>query len=113
MFDALSLEEVFIIAASARARLDGGEALAAFETAAGPEAAAWAHAWSEAWWKARQEEARGVLVIDAAALLEAMPESLKAWAAQRLAAPVYHDVDEAREAFMVNAELLRQQRERS
>lgn len=113
MFDALNLDELTIVAGLARARLDayahGPDALAVYVDRVGEQAARWALGWSIAWSRKRDAAERGGAVsIDPIALVEALPPSMRAWAAKRLASPVCADADEARDVFEMNAELLAQ-----
>lgn len=113
MFDALNLEELTIVAAFVVARRLSREqgtddALEAFVSLAGEQAARWALGWTIAYARQRDLEKTGATSIDSPALLAALPPSMRAWAAQRLAAPVCADADEARDVFEMNAELLAQ-----
>lgn len=112
MFDALNLDELTIVAGLARARLDayehGPNALAVYVDRVGEQAARWALGWSIAWSRKRDAERAGAVSIDPIALVEALPPSMRAWSAKRLASPVCADAEEAREMFEMNAELLAQ-----
>lgn len=107
MLDRLNAEELTIVHAFARARIDARMeplALELFARQVGDEASAWVLAWSNLW-AAQRDRVRPD--IDALALVAALPETMRVFAAARLAAPVYEDVDEARAVFLGNADMMR------
>mgnify|MGYP000019243753 FL=1 len=111
MLDALTREQVAIVghyaAALVSERTRPG-ALAYFGELVGEQSAWWAVDFANAWHAQREREKVVTCPdIDALALVEALPESLRAGAAARLAAPVYDDADEAKAALLGNADMLR------
>lgn len=111
MLDALSAEELAIVHAFALARTVERThvgALDVFLDRVGDEAALWAARWSSAWARARWT----MPDISALDLVDLLPESLRAGAAARLANPIFTDREEAKEAFMMNRDLLRRGRPR-
>ena len=107
MLDRLNAEELTIVHAFASARIAAREeplVMEVFARQAGDEACAWVLAWSNLW-AAQRDRVRPD--IDVAMLVAALPETMRAAAAARLAAPVYEDADEARAVFLGNADMMR------
>lgn len=111
MLDGLTREQVAIVghyAAALVAERTRPGALAYFGELVGEQSAWWAVDFANAWHAQREREKVVTCPdIDALALIEALPESLRAGAAARLAAPVYDDADEAKAALLGNADMLR------
>ncbi len=115
MIAALTDEQAAVVVGYATAcvvRRTKPNALEAFLEVVGDQTFDWACAFARMWATQRQAD-KGVTRpdIDAPDLISALPEKLRAWAAQRLASPHFTDPEEAKHSLLMNVEVLRQQQE--
>lgn len=115
MLAALTREQAAIVGYYASALVEERTkpgALAYFGELVGDQTAAWVVDFANAWHAQREREKVATSPdLDAPVLIAALPEKLRAWAAQRLASPHFTDPEEAKHSLLMNVEVLRQQQE--